>query len=112
MTAEQIQALATLLGDNKTTTAPAAANSPWALNTPYFVQTVTWAYTGRLTKVSDLELVLEHAALIADTGRFADSMQSGDYSEVEPYPAGRKVIIGRYSVVSAVQVTELPREQK
>jgi hypothetical protein len=110
MTSEQLKALATLMGENKT--APAASNSPWALNTPYFIQTVTWAYTGRLIKASDLELVLEDAALIADTGRFADAMKSGDYSEVEPYPSGKTVIIGRYSIVSAVQVDSLPREQK
>ena len=111
MTIEQIQALATLMGESKNTSST-NSESVWEIGKPYFVQTVTWAYTGRLKQVTDLELVLEDAALIPDTGRFADAMVSGKYSEVEPFKPGHVVIIGRYSVVSATHSVTLPKDQK
>ena len=85
--------------------------TPWKVGENYFIRTVTMFYTGRLVEVTPQELVLEDAAWIADTGRFADSLESGNFSEVEPFPNG-KVIIGRGAVIDAVTIGKLPRDQK
>ena len=83
----------------------------WQIGKNYLVRTVTMIDTGRLVEVTDHELVLEDAAWIADTGRFADALASSSFSEVEPFPDGQ-VIIGRGSVIDAVQIASLPRKQK
>jgi hypothetical protein len=67
--------------------------------------------TGRLVAITPQELVIEDAAWIADTGRFADALISLDFNEVEPFPEGR-VIVGRGSLIDAVQIKGLPRSQK
>jgi hypothetical protein len=67
--------------------------------------------TGRLVAVTEHELVLENAAWIADTGRFFDSLQACTFAEVEPFPTGQ-VIVGRGSIVDAVQIATLPTSQK
>ena len=85
---------------------------PYQVGKNYFIRCVTHYYTGRLVQVTAQELVLEDAAWIADTGRFTQAMESGDFSEVEPYPAER-LILGRGAVVDAVQVSwSLPKNQK
>ena len=50
-----------------------------------FIRTVTTYFTGKLVAVGDT-LVLDDAAWIADTGRFATALASGKTNEVEPYP--------------------------
>jgi hypothetical protein len=91
----------------------AAGNStgPWELGKVYLIRTVTMIDTGRLVEVTPQELVLEDAAWIADTGRFTQALEKAEFGEVEPFPAGR-VIIGRGSIVDAVQITPAPRLQK
>lgn len=89
-----------------------ASSSPYEVGKSYFIRTVTMAYTGKLVAVTPQELILEDAAWIADTGRFADAMKTGTYSEVEPWPDGRKVIIGRGAIIDASQCDTLPRSQK
>lgn len=78
--------------------------------TNYLIRTVTMTVTGRLTHIDDHELVLEDAAWIADTGRFADALKSSEFYEVEPfkYPA----IVGRGAIVDATMIDTLPTEQK
>ena len=86
--------------------------TPWEVGKNYLVRTVTMINTGRLVQVTDQELVLEDAAWIADTGRFADALKKGSFSEVEPFPDG-KVIVGRGSVIDACIISfDLPRKQK
>ena len=85
--------------------------SAWEIGAIYLIRTVTMTDTGRLVKVTAQELVLEDAAWIADTGRFADSVKKAEFGEVEPFPDGR-VIIGRGSVIDAVQIAALQRSQK
>ena len=84
---------------------------PWKLGKNYLIRTVTMIQTGRLVAVTDKELVLENAAWIADTGRFADALESGKFDEVEPFPDGQ-VIIGRGAIIDAIQISVTPREQK
>ena len=85
---------------------------PYKIGANYFIRTVTFHYTGRLTGVTDTELVLEDVSWIADNGRFADALKSGIFKEVEPFPDG-SVILGRGAVIDAFVIEhKLPREQK
>lgn len=86
-------------------------DSAWEIGKIYLIRTVTMIDTGRLVAVTEHELVLEDAAWIADTGRFAQAVEKAEFSEVEPFPLGR-VIIGRGSVVDAVIIRIAPRSQK
>ena len=88
------------------------AEHPYIVGKNYLIRTVTMADTGRLVAVYPTELVLEDAAWVADTGRFADNLVSCVFNEVEPFPAGRQVIIGRGAVVDAVEIDTLPLKQK
>jgi hypothetical protein len=84
----------------------------WEIGQTYLIRTVTMTLTGLLVHVSEHELGLTYAAWIADTGRYADAVATGSFAEVEPYPDGRTVIVGRGAVIDAVIVDfDLPREQ-
>jgi len=86
---------------------------PYEIGENYFIRTITHHYTGKLIEVYDNELVLTDAAWIADDGRFKDAVESGTFSELEPFPDSRRVVIGRGSIVDACTVTfPLPRNQK
>ena len=88
------------------------ADHPYKVGKAYFIRTVTFYFTGRLVRVTNQELVLEDAAWIADTGRFATALETGDFSEVEPYPA-QELIIGRSSIIDAILWDKnLPKKQK
>ena len=86
-------------------------SGPWQLGKIYLIRTVTMIDTGRLVEVTPNELVLEDAAWIADTGRFSDALKSARFNEVEPFPDGR-VIIGRFSVIDAIEISTIQRLQK
>ena len=76
----------------------------------YLIRTVTMHFTGRVKSVTDSDVELEDAAWIANTGRFYDSLQSGDLSEVEPYP--QNVFVGRGGIIDfTIWKHELPRSQ-
>jgi hypothetical protein len=49
------------------------AKHPFNIGANYFIRTVTHYHTGRLVEVTENELVLEDAAWIANSGRFADA---------------------------------------
>lgn len=83
----------------------------WEIGKNYLIRTVTMIDTGRLVAVGAQELVLEDAAWIADTGRFSNALSTAEFLEVEPFPNG-KVIIGRGSIVDAVQIDKVPRVLK
>ena len=86
---------------------------PYELGKAYFIRTVTHHHTGRLVAATEKELVLEEAAWIANDGRFADALETGEFNEVEPFPEASRVIVGRGSIIDAVAITtDLPREQK
>jgi len=94
-----------------TQTIPTDTLGPWEIGKNYLIRTVTMIDTGKLVAVGPRELVLESAAWVADTGRFSGSLTSCEFNEVEPFPEGR-VIVGRGSVIDAVQIANLPRKQK
>jgi len=91
--------------------APADHAAAWEIGKIYLIRTVTMIDTGRLVLVTPQELVLEEAAWIADTGRFAQAVKAAEFDEVEPFPDG-KVIIGRGSIIDAVQIVATTRSQK
>lgn len=78
----------------------------------YFIRTVTHHHTGILVQVTTTELVLEKAAWIADDGRLTDSLKKGEFNEVEMFPSGSRVIIGRGSLIDAVEINSIPTSQK
>jgi len=88
-----------------------ANHQPFEIGKNYLIRTVTMIDTGRVVEVGPQEIVLEDAAWIADTGRFAGALQSVEFSEVEPFPEGR-VILGRGALIDAIQIPSLPRKQK
>lgn len=88
-------------------------DAPWKVGENYFIRTVTFHYTGKLTQVTDQELVLEAASWIPDDGRFADFLKTGVPNEVEPYIKGKQVILGRGAIIDAVTIDwPLPDKQK
>ena len=83
---------------------------PYQIGMSYFIRTVTHYYTGRLVAVYENELVLEDAAWIPDTGRYADLFKTGKPKEVEPL--SEPVIIGRKAIIDCNPwKLVLPREQ-
>jgi hypothetical protein len=84
----------------------------WKIGQAYFIRTVTYHYTGVLVVIDEKELVLAKAAWIADSGRFMQAMETGSFSEVEPYPKDRHLLINRSAIVDAVEIVTLPTEQK
>ena len=88
-------------------------NHPFQIGKSYFIRTVTMIYTGKLEAVYEKELVISSASWIADTGRFAQDVTTGNFDEVEPYPEDVKVTIGRDAIIDAMPVNwALPRTQK
>ena len=94
---------------------PAASlqGSPFEIGKNYFIRTVTHHLTGKLIEVHATELVVVDGAWIADDGRLADALKTGSFSEVEPFPDGVRIIIGRGSIIDAqVLGHAIPRSQK
>lgn len=88
------------------------SDSPYVVGKSYFIRTVTHHYTGKLVAIYPGELVLEDVAWIADDGRFADALETGEFSEIEPYPDG-EVILSRGAVLDVSEYKfPLPRYQK
>lgn len=48
------------------------------------IRTVSFFLTGEIVAMVDGFVVLRQAAWIADTGRFADALRTGELNEVEP----------------------------
>lgn len=87
-------------------------NAVFAVGNKVFIRTVTHIITGEVTDVSAQEVTLKSAAWIADTGRFMGAIQSGDFSEVEPYPTENSVVVGRGALIDATVISKLPKVQK
>lgn len=83
----------------------------WEVGKPYLIRTVTMIDTGTLVAVTEHEIILRDAAWIADTGRFAQSLESCEFGEVEPFPDGL-VGIGRGSIIESVRIKKAPRGVK
>ena len=85
--------------------------TPFEVGEKYFIRTVTYFATGEVESIKGSFIVLKTAAWIADTGRFADAMKSGEFSEVEPVLV--PMIINLNSIIdSFVWTHALPVSQK
>ena len=94
------------------TTTP-AVHQPYRIGENYLIRTGTHIDVGTVVSVGPQEIVLVNASWIADTGRYANAIAEGTLSEVEPYPDGQEVIVGRNFVVDATLWNHpLPRKQK
>jgi len=111
ITIGQAREIAALFG-TQSPIAPKPETHPYAVGANYLIRTVTMTYTGKLVEVGDKELVLVDAAWIADSGRWADAVAKCSFIEVEPYPDGERVMIGRGAILDAVKISTLPRIQK
>ncbi len=77
-----------------------------------YIRTVTFHYTGKLVSENASWLTIEDAAWIADSGRWADALNKGTLSEVEPFPSGQ-VQISRDTIVDvSIWDHDLPRTQQ
>ena len=77
----------------------------------YFIRTVTHYYTGKLTKITDADIVLSKATWIADTGRFNDMLKTGMFNDVEPFVSD--VIVNRSCIIDMTEIHfKLPDTQK
>lgn len=77
--------------------------------------TVTFFYTGKLVNLTATDFVLQQAAWIANTGRWAQALTVGvrALEEVEPYPDDLTVFVSRGAYVKASEWPHpLPRETK
>jgi hypothetical protein len=89
-----------------------ASENPFNIGANYFIRTVTHHHTGKLVQVTSQELVLENAAWIADDGRLTGALSTCEFNEVEMFPPGNRVIIGRGSIIDATEILALPTSQK
>lgn len=84
---------------------------PFVVGGKYFIRTVTYFATGEVESIKGDFLVLKDAAWIADTGRFAQAIETGVLSEVEPVEVLMFVNIN--TIIDAFEWQHsLPREQK
>jgi len=85
----------------------------WISGNKYFIRTVTNFYVGELVREEEDLVILRKAAWIADTGRFADFLKSGNANEVEPYPDLIEVMIPKSGIIDSNQWQHtLPMVQK
>ena len=117
MKTEQLKVLLDLIdgmekAQQPTTEAELPLDCPWSIGKNYFIRTVTHHHTGRLVAVTQQELLMENAAWIANDGRFEQAVASGEFDEVEMFPKDKRIIIGRGSVIDAVELEILPTSQK
>ena len=95
--------------------AQALRDCPWEIGKTYYFRLATYAWCGTVRAVGPNEIVLEPAAWVADSGRFANAMAEGltsvDQSEIEPVDG--RVIIGRGALIDSVEYPhDVPEEQK
>lgn len=76
----------------------------------YAFRTVTMIYTGRLKEISEQEFLVDEAAWIPDSGRWAAFADTGEHNEAEPYK--RPIIISRGAVLDCTEIPSVIRKQK
>lgn len=92
-------------------TPPAAASMPITGNV--IIRTVTHYFTGHVVGETSQWLLIDQAAWIADTGRWANALKSGKLNEVEPYPEEAVIRVGIGAIIDiAPWGHALPTEQK
>lgn len=91
--------LRAFLGHEKTT-AP-TDEFGWEIGANYFIRTVTHHIVGKLEAVTEHELWIRDGAWVADDGRFHECLRDGKVNEVEPFPEGELIPVGRGALIDA-----------
>ena len=108
LTVKEIKHIQTLLKGNGE-----KPSKRWQVGKNYFIRTVTHHIVGTLTEVTNKELWLVNASWVADDGRFNEALKTGKLNEVEPFPDGADVPVGRGALIDAtIWPHALPREVK
>lgn len=84
---------------------------PFEIGAVYLIRTVTMIQVGRVVAASKQWVMLEDAAWVASTGRFADALKEWKFSEVEPFPDG-VIGVSCGSIVDFVKGKSTLRVQK
>jgi hypothetical protein len=84
---------------------------PFEIGAVYLIRTVTMFEVGRVVAASKQWVMLEDAAWVADTGRFADALKKWQFNEVEPFPDG-VIGVSCGSIVDFVKGKDTLRIQK
>ena len=80
------------------------------LGKPYSFRTVTMIYTGKLIGINEQELLVDEAAWIPETERWADFVATGAHKECEPYV--KPIVINRGSLLDVTEIPATLRKQK
>lgn len=91
---------------------PESETYPYVIGEKYYIEQVTKYFTGRLIDVTPNELILDQCAWIADTGRYAGAMATGNFNEVEPFPDGPVFVSRGANVIVRPWGLVIPRSQK
>ena len=75
-----------------------------------FIRTVTYHYTGKIERIIGDFVELSKAAWIADSGRFTQAVETGDFDEVEIYK--NPIRINTTGIVDFTEISKLPESQK
>ena len=78
----------------------------------YCFRTVTMIYTGEIVEIQGDLLVLKNAAWIPETNRWNESIKTGIFKEVEPYPENEPVFVFKGALLDVCAIPQLPREVK
>lgn len=76
----------------------------------YAFRSVTMIYTGRLVSIGSREFLIDEAAWIPDTERWADFVATGAHREAEPYT--KKVTLNRDALLDVTQIPAVITKQK
>lgn len=76
----------------------------------YLFRTVTMIYTGKIKAITQNEILLECAAWIPETERWAQTVKDCVFKEVEPY--AKDVILFRGAILDVTEIDKLPLDQK
>lgn len=79
--------------------------NPLEVGNNVFVQTVTFAYLGKVKAVTKEALILEEVSWVSDTHRFSTFLAQGPQqeSEIEKFPEGMDSRIERATIVNSVK---------
>lgn len=77
-------------------------NDVYVCGTDVLIRTVTYAWHGRIARVTPTEIVLESASLVADTGPFSRALSSGQFAASESVSG--PVIVSRGAIVDCCMV--------
>jgi hypothetical protein len=99
---------------------PGIGATAYKIGQNYMFRLATYHNIGRVVAIYPREIVLEFACWVADSGRWANAIETGELQEVEPYPDFREdgktpfqVIINRSFIVDSCDwIHDLPRKVK